>query len=70
MSLPVDAIAQHATTVANLAQQMTDLIALRRAVRLQMALRARSRTKGPARRAARPLMQSSCRDYSRSPELK
>jgi len=59
MSLPVDAIAQHATTVANLAQQMTELIALRRAVRLQIVLRARSRPAGSARRARRPLTASS-----------
>ena len=36
--LPVDAVARHATIVANVTQQMIELRALRRAVCLQMAL--------------------------------
>jgi hypothetical protein len=58
MSLPVvDAVA-HATVVANLAQQMMDLKALRRAVHLQTALRAPpKRTNRSARRAAHPARQ-------------
>ena len=59
MSLPADAIAQHEAIVANLAQQMMELRALRRAVRLQIVLRARSRPGGSARRARRPLTASS-----------
>lgn len=49
MSLPVDAIAQYEVIVANLEKEMIELRALRRVVCLQMALRARSRTKGSAR---------------------
>ena len=59
MSLPADAIAQHEAIVANLAQQMMELRALRRAVRLQIVLRARSRPAGSARRSRRPLTASS-----------
>jgi hypothetical protein len=66
--LPVEAIAQHATIVANLAQQMMELRALRRAVRLQVALR--SRPMGSVGRAARPPMRSSVRHYPRSLDRK
>jgi hypothetical protein len=59
MSLPADAIAWHEAIVANLAQQMMELRALRRAVRLQIVLRARSRPAGSARRSRRPLTASS-----------
>jgi hypothetical protein len=59
MSLPADAIAQHEAIVANLAQQMMELRALRRAVRLQIVQRARSRPEGSARRVRRPLTASS-----------
>jgi hypothetical protein len=58
MSLPADAIAWHEAIVANLAQQMMELRALRRAVRLQI-VRARSRPAGSARRSRRPLTASS-----------
>ena len=57
MSLSVEAIARHATLVANLAQQMMELEELRRALCLQMARRARPKgARQPVRRATRPLV--------------
>jgi hypothetical protein len=62
MSLPDEALALHARSLADLAEQMMELAALRRAVCLAAAVR--DRPKGARRsagRAARPLMRSSLR---------
>ena len=57
LAFDAEAIARHATLVANLAQQMMELEELRRALCLQMARRARPKgARQPVRRATRPLV--------------
>ena len=63
MSLPDYVITRRATILTDLARQMTELVELRKAVRLQVALRSRSdktRGSGPARRP--PVRSSFPRD--------
>ena len=68
MSLQVQAIARHATNLADLAQQMMELAELRRALCLQMKERSRPPAGRPLRRSAGSLRRPSCFRYSASAE--